>query len=153
MGFVLFTHLLGSALWIGGALAAMTLTIAGREEDPAVRVGMYRLVAKVHTMVIGVGAMLVVGTGLLLTMRLSQGGAGELMQQPRLWVMQGSGLLGGVLVLLVGLPTAVKLGGMAVVDDAGQVPPAFDMFRRRQAIVSSVAGVLALTALAAWKLL
>jgi hypothetical protein len=153
MGFVVFAHLMGFALWIGGSLAAMALAIAGRDESPAVRVGMYRLLAKVHTMVIGVGAMLVVGTGLLLTMRLSQGGAGDLMEQPRLWVMQGAGLLGGALVLFVGLPTAVKLGGMAVVDDAGHTPPAFEVFRRRQAIVSSVAGVFALIALAAWKLL
>jgi hypothetical protein len=57
------------------------------------------------------------------------------------------------MVLLVGLPAAIKLGGLAVVNDQGEVPPAFEMFRRRQAIVSSIAGVLALIALAAWKLL
>jgi hypothetical protein len=148
-----FAHLLGFALWIGGAIAAMVLAIGARDETPAVRVGVYRLLARVQTMVIAVGAILVVGTGLLLTMRLSTGGAGELMREPRLWVMQATGLLGGLMVLLIGLPTAIKLGGVAVVDDQGEVPPAFDLYRRRQAIVSSVAGVLALIALAAWKLL
>ncbi len=152
MSLIRFAHLLGFALWIGGAIAAMVLAIGARDEEPAVRVGVYRLLARVQTMVIGVGAILVVGTGLLLTMRLSQGGAGELMGEPRLWVMQATGLLGGLMVLLIGLPTAIKLAGLAVADDQGQVPPAFDLYRRRQAIVSSVSGVLALIALAAWKL-
>ena len=153
MSLIVFAHLLGFALWIGGAVAAMVLAIGARDETPVVRVGVYRLLARVQTMVVGVGAILVVGTGLLLTMRLSQGGAGELMSEPRLWVMQAAGLLGGLTVLLVGLPTAIKLGGLAVANDKGEVPPAFDLYRRRQAIVSSVAGVLALVALAAWKLL
>ncbi len=153
MSIILFAHLMGFALWIGGAIAAMVLAIGARDETPVVRVGVYRLLARVQTMVVGVGAMLVVGTGLLLTMRLSQGGAGELMREPRLWVMQAAGLVGGLMVLLIGLPAAIKLGGLAVVNDQGEAPPAFEMFRRRQAIVSSIAGVLALIALAAWKLL
>jgi len=153
MSFVLFAHLMGSALWIGGALSAMVLAIGAREEPATVRAGVYRLLAKVQTMVVGIGAMLAVGTGLLLTMRMSQGGAGELMREPRLWVMQGAGLIGGLMVLLIGLPTAIKLGGLAVASDQGEMPPAFEMYRRRQAIVSSVAGVLALIALAAWELL
>ena len=41
MGFVVFAHLMGFALWIGGSLAAMALAIAGRDESPVVRVGMY----------------------------------------------------------------------------------------------------------------
>ncbi len=73
MGFVLFAHLLGSALWIGGALAAMVIAIGVKGEQAAVRAGVFRLLAKVHTLVIGVGAMLAVSTGVLLTMRLSTG--------------------------------------------------------------------------------
>ncbi len=153
MSFVELAHLMGSALWIGGALAAMVLAIGARDEPPAVRVGVYRLLAKVQTLIIGVGAILVVGTGILMTMQMSNDASSELVRQPRLWVMIVAGLVGGLMVLLMGLPTAIKLGGLAVVNDQGEAPPAFEMFRRRQAIVSSIAGVLALIALAAWKLL
>ena len=149
MSLIRFAHLMGFALWFGGAITAMVQAIGARDETPAVRAGVYRLLARVQTMVVGVGAILVVVTGLLLTMR----GAGELMREPRIWVMQATGLLGGLMVLLIGLPTAIKLGGLAVANDKGELPPAFDLYRRRQAIVSSIAGVFALLALAAWKLL
>ena len=149
MGFVVFAHLLGSALWIGGALAAMVIAIGVKGEQAAVRAGVFRLLAKVHTLVIGVGAMLAVSTGVVLTMSLSS----EAMRDPRLWVMQGAGLLGGVLVLFVGLPTAVKMGGLAVMQEDGQLLPAFELYRKRQAVVSSIAGALAIVALLAWKVL
>jgi hypothetical protein len=151
MALVRFAHLLGSALWIGGAIAAMVVAIGARGESAAVQAGAFRLLARVHTMVIGVGAMVAVGTGILLTMWLASGGAGDLMREPRLWVMQGAGLLGGLLVLFVGLPTAVRMGGTAVVTEDGKRLPLFERYRRRQAWVSSVAGMLALVALAAWK--
>ena len=153
MSLVELAHLMGTALWIGGALAAMVLAIAARDEGPLVRVGLYRLLARVQTMIIGVGAILVVGTGILMTMELSQGPASELIRQPRVWVMMVAGLVGGLMVLLIGLPTAIKLGGLAVTNDQGEVPAAFELYRRRQALVSSVAGALAVIALAAWKLL
>lgn len=143
----MFIHLLGSALWIGGALAAMVVAVNARTEDGQVRAAAFRLLAPVHTMVIGPGALLAVASGLLLTMQLMTGTAAELMAAPRIWVMQGAGLLGGLLVLFVGLPTAVKIGGLAVADASGALPEAFERYRRRQAVVSSVAGALALVSL------
>lgn len=149
MRLVLFVHVLGSALWIGGAAAAMTLAVASRSEPVATRAAAFRLLARVHTTVIGLGAALVVGTGLLLTMGLMSGGGdpGAVMARPRIWVMQGAGLVGGLLVLFVGLPAAVKAGGLAVPTESGGLPPTFERYRKRQAVVSSVAGVLALVAL------
>ena len=61
-------------------------------------------------------------------------------------VMQGAGLLGALLVLLVGLPTAAKL---ARLDPTGQGAGFFDELRQRQRIVGSVSGTLALVALVA----
>jgi hypothetical protein len=61
--------------------------------------------------------------------------------------MQATGLAGGVLVLLVAIPTAMKLGGLAVATEAGRLLPVFDHYRRRQMIVSSVAGALAVVSL------
>ena len=153
MNVLLFIHLLGSALWIGGAIAAMVVALNARAEDGVVRAGAFRLLAPVHTLVIGPGALLVVASGLLLTMRFMTAGAPELMAAPRIWVMQGAGLVGGLLVLLIGLPTAVKMGALAVPDAAGSLSESFERYRKRQAVVSSVAGVLALIALFASVLL
>lgn len=147
MAFVLFLHLLGSALWIGGAIAAMVIAIAARRESAAIRAGAFRLLARVHSLVIGLGALLAVGTGVLLTMQLVSDGRSDLMSSPAIWVMQGTGLIGGLLVLFLGLPTAVKMGGLAVPTEGGQLLPAFERYRKRQAVVSSVAGVLAIVAL------
>ena len=153
MSLVLFGHLLGSAMWIGGALAGMLFAFAAREEPPIIRAGMFRALARLHTVVIGIGAMLVVTTGIVLSMWLTTNGDADAMREPRLWVMVVTGLAGGGVVLFVGLPTAVKMGGLAVASNDGHLPPAFEMYRRRQAVVSSVAGVLAVVALLAWKVL
>ena len=142
-----FVHILGVCLWIGGAVAALVLVVGSRAESVDVRAGVYRLLVRIHSLVIAVGALLTVGTGLLLTMWLMQRAGGEVLAAPRMWVMQGAGLLGGLLVLLVGLPTAVKMGNLAVPGERGEMLPQFERYRKRQAIVSSVAGVLALVAL------
>ncbi len=153
MRVLLFVHLVGQCLWIGGALAAMVMTLAARREPSDVRAGAFRLMTQVHTMVIGPGALMVVASGVLLTMQYMGGDAAELMAAPRIWVMQGAGLLGGLMVLFVGLPTAVKVGGLAVPDQTGALSPQFEGLRKRQAMVSSIAGTLALVALFAAVLL
>lgn len=153
MQLVRFVHLLGSALWIGGGLAAMLIAIRSRGEPPAVRAAIYRLLASVQTMVIGLGALLAVASGVLLTMDLASSGGSARMAQPDIWVMQVAGLLGGLLVLFVQLPTAVKLGGLAVADEEGNLPAAFERFRKRSVIVSATAGTLAVIAMFAWAVL
>ena len=60
---------------------------------------------------------------------------------------QAAGFVGGLLVLLIGLPTAVKMGALAVPTESGEMLSAFERYRKRQAWVSSVSGVLALLAL------
>jgi hypothetical protein len=59
-------------------------------------------------------------------------------------LMQGAGLVGALIVLLVGLPTASKL---ARIDPQGPNAAYFDELRRRQRVTSSIAGVFALAAL------
>jgi hypothetical protein len=147
MTVLLFIHFLGSALWIGGAMAAMVVALNARTEDGFVRAGAFRLLAPVHTLVIGPGALLALASGILLTMQLMTAGSSELMAAPRIWVMQGTGLIGGLLVLFVGLPTAVRVSGLAMPDEKGSLPQAFERYRKRQAVVSSVAGALAVISL------
>lgn len=147
MKILLFIHFLGSALWIGGALAGMVVALHARAEDATVRAGAFRLLTPVHTLVIGPGALLALASGILLTMQLMTGGSTELMAAPRIWVMQGAGLVGGLMVLFLSLPTAVKMDALAVPDQAGSFPRLFERYRKRQAIVSSVAGALAVASL------
>ena len=144
--FWLFLHLLGFTMWLGGGLAAMVAGIAAKREDRAGLGAVARAQAAVYKTIIGPGALLVVLSGLILTFSVSAR-MGELVGF-NVWlvVMQGAGLVGALIVLLIGLPTAAKL---ARVDPEGQGAAFFDELRQRQRIVGSVAGTLALLALVA----
>jgi hypothetical protein len=144
--FWLFLHLLGFTMWLGGGLASMVGGIAARREDRAGLGAIARAQAAVHKAIIAPGAILVVLSGLILTFSVS-GRTGELVGFS-LWlvVMQGAGLVGALVVLLIGLPTAARL---ARLDPLGQGAAFFDELRQRQRIVASVSGVLALVALVA----
>ena len=152
MAFAQFLHLLGQALWIGGGLAAMTLAIASRGEDTAVKAGVYRLLARLNGVVIAPGALITVLSGLWLTMTMARRGRGAELGEPGLAVMQGLGIVAAILVLLVALPTGNLLARVAEPDQTGRFPPVFERLRKRQAIVSSIAGALAVLALVAARL-
>jgi hypothetical protein len=144
--FWLFLHLLGFTMWLGGGLASMVAGIAAKREDRAGLGAIARAQAAVHKAIIAPGAILVVLSGLILTFSVS-GRTGELVGF-NVWlvVMQGTGLVGALMVLLIGLPTAAKL---ARLDPLGQGAAFFDELRQRQSIVASVSGTLALVALVA----
>ena len=144
--FWLFLHLLGFTMWLGGGLASMVAGIAAKREDRAGLGAIARAQAAAHKAIIAPGAILVVLSGLILTFSVS-GRTGELVGF-NVWlvVMQGAGLVGALMVLLIGLPTAAKL---ARLDPMGQGAAFFDELRQRQKIVGSVSGTLALVALVA----
>ena len=144
--FWLFLHLLGFTMWLGGGLASMVAGIAAKREDRAGLGAIARAQAAAHKAIIAPGAILVVLSGLILTFSVS-GRTGELVGfSVWLVVMQGAGLVGALMVLLIGLPTAAKL---ARLDPLGPGAAFFDELRQRQKIVASVSGVLALVALVA----
>jgi hypothetical protein len=144
--FWLFLHLLGFTMWLGGGLASMVAGIAAKREDRAGLGAIARAQAAIHKAIIAPGAILVVLSGLILTFSVS-GRTGEL-EGFSIWlvVMQGAGLVGALVVLLIGLPTAARL---ARLDPMGQGAAFFDELRQRQRIVASASGVLALLALVA----
>ena len=149
MLYLRFLHFLGSALWIGGAIAALTVarSISGLALDG--RRPVWPHIAKLHGIVIAPGAVLTVLTGVLLTMNLVNRGASEVMAQPGMVIMQTAGLVAGVLALFVGVPTANQMAALAS-EDAGpteRISGLAARLRKRQAIASSVAGALALLAL------
>ncbi len=144
--FWLFVHLLGFTMWLGGGFAAMIAGIASKREDRAGLGAVVRSQAAMHKMVIAPGALLTVLSGLILTFSVSAR-MGELtgFSLP-LVVMQGAGLVGALVALMVALPTSAKL---ARLDPSGPGAAYFDELRQRQKLVSSIAGALALVALVA----
>jgi len=144
--FWLFLHLLGFTMWLGGGLAVMVAGLAGKREDRSGLGAVARSQAAVHKAIIAPGALLAVLSGLVLTFAVA-GRMGELVGfNVWLLVMQGAGVIGALVVLLIGLPTAAKLSRL---DPTGSGAAYFDELRQRQRIVSSVSGTLALVALVA----
>lgn len=140
-----FLHLGGYALWIGGALAQMMISIASRRMTRAELGTMARLQAAIAQNVVAPGAGATVLSGLILTFRSFPGAAGE-MAAPSIWlmVMQLAGLLAGVLTLAVAVPGAFRV---ARIDPQGQYAAAFDALRTRQKVVGMLSGLLAVAAL------
>jgi hypothetical protein len=142
----LFLHLLGFTMWLGGALAVMVAGIAAKREDRAGLGAVVRAQAAAQKTIVAPGALLAVLSGLILTFSVS-GRTGELVGF-NIWlvIMQGAGVLGALVVLLIGLPTAARLSRL---DPAGPGAAYFDELRTRQKVVGTAAGVLGLVALVA----
>jgi hypothetical protein len=140
----LFLHILGFALWIGGAVSSMVAGVSAKAEGREGLGVVARAQAAIQKVLIGPGALLTVLSGLILTFRVTAR-TGELVGF-NLWLvlMQAAGIIGALVALLISLPTASKL---ARLDPVGQHAAYFDELRARQKITSSVAGVLALAAL------
>ncbi len=139
-----FLHILGFTLWIGGALAAMVAGIASRNEERAGLGAVVRSQAAVQKLLVAPGALLAVLSGLILTFARTGGSGGQVGFSLWLVLMQGAGLAGALIVLLVGLPTAARL---ARTDPLGAHGAYFDELRQRQKITGSIAGALAVAAL------
>jgi hypothetical protein len=141
-----FLHFLGFALWLGGSLASMVAGIAGKREDRPGIGAIARAQAAMQKSLIAPGALLTVLSGLILTFRIT-GRTGDLVGFS-FWLvlMQGAGVVGALVVLLIALPTSSKL---ARLDPVGPHAAYFDELRARQRVTSSLAGVLALLALLA----
>jgi hypothetical protein len=138
----LLLHFLGFTMWLGGGLAVMVAGIAARADSRAGLGAVTRAQASIHKLVIAPGALLVVFSGLILTVRLMN--AMTVALSSWLMVMQGAGILGALIVLLGGMPIASRLSRL---DPEGPHAAQFDELRRRRKVVSSVAGLLGLVAL------
>ena len=141
-GLWLFLHFLGFVMWIGGGFASMHAGLSGKAEPRAGLGAITRAQARIQKTVIAPGALLVVLSGLILTLRFM--GAMTTAMSPWLMAMQGAGLVGALITLMIGLPTASRLGR---IDPEGQTAAYFDELRGRMRMAASVSGVLALFAL------
>jgi hypothetical protein len=139
-----FIHYVGTALWLGGGLAGMLIGIRSRRESPAAQGAVVRLQGALHQLVISPGAGLTVISGIFLTMQTMA--LGNAAPGGWLMVMQVGGMLGALLTLFVGLPTAARL---ARCEPEGPTAPLFNQLRRRQAQVGTLSGTLGWIALVA----
>ncbi len=142
----LFAHYLGLVLWMGGAFSALAVGIAmrsaAREDLPV----MLRILGRLHRALILPGVVLVVITGLLLTLQL-YGSATSAAGFPRaMMVMQGAGMVAAVIALTVNLPAVARLGR---IEPTGEYAPLFAALQTRAAVSGQLSGLLAIIALIA----
>ncbi|HKP27835.1 MAG TPA: hypothetical protein VJU15_00435 [Gemmatimonadales bacterium] len=144
---LIFLHLFGQIAWLGGALAAMTIGIAGRREQKEQLGPTVRLQSAIYRSLIAPGALVVVVTGILLTLNLyNQATAVGL--SSALMAMQGLGILGALIILIYTLPKSTKL---ARIDPTGQFAAMFEGLRQKvvmSGMIASTLGILALVAAA-----
>lgn len=139
---MLFLHILGFLLWMGGAIAVMITGIAARKEERAVLGPLVRMQASITGIMVGPGAGVTVVTGLILAFRMF----GTAQPAPSGWIMimQAAGLLAGIITLAFAIPAAGRLRRM---DPLGPQAAAFDALRSRQRVVGTISGLLTLLAL------
>jgi hypothetical protein len=141
-GFWLFLHIMGFVAWLGGGLAVMLSGITAKHFPPEQRLAVYRIMSVVSRNLIGPGAVLVVVSGIVLSIPYFSSAT----VPTWLMAMQGLGLLGAIVAIGIVTPTAARLGRLQL-DPRGELPESFAGLRRRQAIFATVAGVFALLAL------
>jgi hypothetical protein len=141
-GFWLLVHVLGFTLWLGGGIATMVAGITAKGFDAAGRLKAYQLIAAIQRRLVGPGAVAVVLSGLALSQAYMRSGA----VPPWLGIMMIAGLVGAVAALAISVPTASRLARLTV-DARGELPPAFQVLRKRQILAASIAGGFGLLAM------
>lgn len=145
---LLFFHFLGFAFWIGGAFAMMMVSVVARKEERGALRTVARIQAAIARSVVGPGMGVAIVSGLILTFRVF----GPDTPTPSVWlmVMQGAGLLGGILLAAFALPAVARL---ARLDPAGEHAAHFDSLRGRARLAGMISAMLALLALVAGSML
>ena len=136
--------MMGFVAWLGGGLAVMLSGITAKHFAPDQRLAVYRIMSVVSRNLIGPGAVLVVVSGIILSVPYFQ----NAMVPSWLMAMQTLGFLGALVAIAIVTPTAARLGRLEL-DPRGDLPEAFPGLRKKQAIFATVAGIFALSALAA----
>jgi hypothetical protein len=143
-GLWLLIHVIGFVAWIGGGLAVMLSGLTAKYFSPDQRLAVYRIMGVLTRSLVAPGAVLVVLSGLILSVPYFQ-----LSTVPTgLMAMQVFGILGAIVAIGIVTPTAARLARLDL-DPRGELPESFAALRRKQAVFATLAGVLALAALVA----
>jgi len=139
----LFLHIFGFALWFGVTLALALLTVrANKSDDRAVVAFMYRASSQLLKGPALIGMILTIIGGFGLN---GVGGYAFFQVTPDHWLfqMQVLGLIAFVLALGVQIPNAGRLARAAeATANAGEESASFTRFRKRNALVSAINGLL-----------
>ena len=144
MSFWVLIHVIGFVAWIGGGLSVMLSGITAKYFPPDQRLAVYRIMGVVTRSLVAPGSVLVVLSGLILSVPYFQAST----VPTSLMAMQVFGILGAIVVIGIVTPTAARLARLDL-DPRGELPESFVGLRRKQAIFATLAGVLALAALVA----
>lgn len=144
MSFWVLVHVIGFVAWIGGGLSVMLSGITAKNFPPDQRLAVYRIMGVVTRNLVAPGSVLVVLSGLILSVPYFQGST----VPTWLMAMQVFGIFGAIVVIGIVTPTAARLARLDL-DPRGELPESFLGLRRKQAIFATLAGVLALAALVA----
>jgi hypothetical protein len=141
----------GQIAWLGGALAAMTIGVAAKRESPEQLGLVVRLQSALYRMLVGPGALVIVLSGILLTLQMYNQFVIVGLNHSLL-AMQGLGILGGLMVLVHTVPTSSKL---ARLEPTGPTAAAFAAIHQRLKIsgmISSLIGLLGVVTSAMYQL-
>lgn len=138
----MLVHVLGFTLWLGGGIATMVAGVAAKRMGPGERLAGYKLIGAVQRLLVAPGALAVVLSGLILSMRFMKEGA----VPAWMGLMMVAGILGAIVAVAVSVPTAAKLARLEP-DTRGELPEAFPRLRRRQIVAATIAGSLGLVAM------
>jgi len=142
---LLFLHWVGFSVWLGAQLTFMVWGPQNRAAGLEAWAHAWKTLAKVQGFVIAPAAALATLTGIVMTMQLVSAHVDE---TTPLWLMQGFGLLAGVLAIVVVTPLANRVAMYAHVSlAAGQKDPRAEKARGLLSWAGSVTGVLILLAL------
>jgi hypothetical protein len=142
---LLFLHWVGISVWLGAQLTFMVWGPQTRAVGLEAWAHAWKTLAKVQGFLIAPGAALATITGIVMTMQLVSAHADE---TTSLWLMQGFGLLAGVLAVVVVTPLANRVAMYAHASlAAGQKDPRAEKARVLLAWAGTVTGVLVLVAL------
>ena len=148
--FLLYLHVFGFILWMGGGFAAMSTGIF-MQQLPRKDLGIaVEVQARLMRGLILPGAVMLVLSGLVLTLRL-YGSATSVSGFPTaLMVMQAAGLIGAAITLTVSFPAISRLSRL---DPSGPHALLFEALRERAKLAGFASGVLGVIALVSGVLL
>ena len=142
--FLLYLHDFGFILWMGGGFAALSTGLFMEQLPRNALAVAVQVQGRLMRGMILPGAVLVVLSGLILTLRL-YGSATSVSGFPTaMMVMQGTGLIAAAITLVVSFPAVTRLSRL---DPAGPYAPLFDALRRRAQLAGLASGVLGVVAL------
>ncbi len=140
-----FLHWAGFSIWLGAQLTFMVWGPQTKTSSLEAWAHTWKTLAKVQGFIVAPAATAATITGIMLTMQL----VGRHAEPPAsLWLMQGFGLLAGVLAVGVVTPLANRIARYAHASlGAGQKDPRAERTRVALAWAGSITGVMILVAL------